>query len=315
MRTLLHKIAAGDDRVTLIPTDRDRLRAQAFLDGRSDFSSGPAIETSLTQWRASLTQCPTPDRTIFHVGFCGSTLLARLLDVPGQALVLREPNCLADLANQNEDGGVLDLVRRHLRCPWADGEPVIVKPSNWANSLLREFAASAEPMLPVFLHMTRDAFLRAIFRGGDQRIAFAARAAVHLSNGSDRDALLVARALEDDGQDGLKLARLALVLFELQMRLFSDACSAAGWGAERWLTHEELADDPFATAKRAADLLEIEIPVSDVEKNVLCWRSRHAKSPNNEFIPAHESTCNEALSASHGAVMEAALDWADTNLG
>lgn len=314
MRTLLHRIDTGEDRVTLIPTNRERLRGHAFLDGRSDFSSGPLVESSLAQWRALLPKACSPDRYIFHVGFCGSTLLARVLDLPGRSLVLREPNCLADLANQKDSGYVLDLVRRHLSIPWVEAEPVVVKPSNWANCLLREIAASATPMLPVFLHMRRDAYLRAIFRGGNRRIAFAARAAVHLSGGNAKDALLVARALDPECDDELRLARLTLVALDIQVRMFADACGVAGWGKERWFVHEELANDPVDTARRIAEALEIELSLADIEKNVLLWRSRHTKSPGDEFVPSDERARDDALWMRHGDVLEAALNWADTNL-
>ena len=314
MRTLLHSIDTGEDRVTLIPTTRDRLRAHAFLDGRSDFSSGPPVVSSLSEWTASLPAPSAPDRYIFHVGFCGSTLLTRLLDVPGRTLVLREPNCLAHMANHGQGGCSLDVVRRHLGVPWAEGEAIIVKPSNWANSLLRAISESAAPMLPVFLHMSRDAFLRAVFRGGNQRIAFAARAAVHLSGGDERDALLVARALEATGDDQHRLARLALVMLDIEIRMFHDASTKAGWGKECWFTHQDLTNDPVDAAQRIAKVLEIEISVSDIEKNAMLWRSRHAKSPADTFAPSDESVHDDALWRRHGDVLKDALDWAEVNL-
>lgn len=314
MRTLLHSIDTGDDRVTLIPTTRDRLRAHAFLDGRSDFSSGPTVVSPLAEWITSLPAPSEPDRYIFHVGFCGSTLLARMLDVPGRALVLREPNCLAHLANHGQGRCSLDFVRRHLRAPWAEGEAVVVKPSNWANSLLREISESAAPMLPLFLHMGRDAFLRAVFRGGNQRIAFAARAAVHLSGRDERDALLVARALEAECDDQRRLARLALVMLHIQVRMFRDACAKAGWGKERWFSHEELISDPVDAAQRVAKVLEIELSVSDIEKNAMFWSSRHAKSPGDRFALLDESAHDDVLWRRYGDILRDALDWADASL-
>lgn len=83
-----------------------------------------------------------PIHFIFHTSFCGSTLLARALTVPGVAEALKEPDVLINLANRltrsDDDANRerLELVLKLLERAPAPGETVIVKATNFANRLL-----------------------------------------------------------------------------------------------------------------------------------------------------------------------------------
>ena len=94
----LNRVHPGRRQIEFVRTDLGRLRAAIFLDGRERFSDGkPEIEASP---QSSVGEPAVGgDRMIFHQGFGGSTLLARLLDRCGAAIVLKEPQCLVDLAD------------------------------------------------------------------------------------------------------------------------------------------------------------------------------------------------------------------------
>ena len=321
-----HQISLADDRLTFIPTDRTKLRGASFIDGRSDFSTGAASDTCLSTLLASPVQAPQPDRFIFHIAFCGSTLLSRLLDVPGRALVLREPNCLVDLANQRAalDGEersdprftpALLAIRALLRRRWQAGEAIIVKPSNWINNLAVSLCEDAQALRPLFLTMDRAAFVRAIFRGGSDRLAFAARAAVHLTSEGRENAERVAAALARETDQLGKLAGLAAVAHEVQMRIFREAARKGGWGAAHWLTLDDLVADPRAAARRAATALAIGLPTESLEANCARWLARHAKQPERAYSTEQEGDGNRLAMAEHGERITAALDWADHALG
>ena len=103
---LLHRIDSRAGLMTFVPTTRAALAAPAFIDGRTPFATGPEIAVSLDAMLATAVEgaaSRAPQRYILHMGFCGSTLLARLLDRPGTVLTLREPAALTDIANWQAD--------------------------------------------------------------------------------------------------------------------------------------------------------------------------------------------------------------------
>lgn len=322
-RSFLHALSLDDGGRTLIPTTGAKLRAQSFLDGRSDFSTGPAVWMEGSQARPN-PPAPPPDRYIFHVGFCGSTLLARLLDQPGRALVLREPNCLADLANQADrpsasshcavtlDEGLTEI-RSQLRRGWQGGEPVVVKPSNWVNRLLPDFAAQPAAMRALFMTIDRPAFVRAIVRGGSDRLGFIARAALHFSNADDRFPPLVAKALGWRADGPARLLALAAAAHEMQLRLMRQA--AARWPDSASISLRELTADPFVTAARAAKILGLSLDEARLSQDCRHWAGRHAKAPANAFSPEAEASARVAIEAELGSLLDETLEWASVALG
>lgn len=87
-----------------------------------------------------------------HTGFCGSTLLATVLDQPARALVLSEPHLLAALAEQAKGFPSVQTVLWQalglLHRPLTAGEQVVRKPTNWFNNLVPLLAAAPTTVLP-----------------------------------------------------------------------------------------------------------------------------------------------------------------------
>jgi len=78
-RLFLHKVDPARRTGSFVRTSAAALRAAAFLDGRTLYWDGSPVERAIAP--AGDGDAPVA-RYIFHVGFCGSTLLARLLDQP-----------------------------------------------------------------------------------------------------------------------------------------------------------------------------------------------------------------------------------------
>lgn len=79
---------------------------------------------------------------VFHSAYCCSTLVARMFDREGRSMGLKEPQVLNDLVGWRQRGAepqklaaVLDLALALLGRPFAQGEAVVVKPSNIVNGL------------------------------------------------------------------------------------------------------------------------------------------------------------------------------------
>lgn len=113
-----------------------------------------------------------PLHFIFHTSFCCSTLLANALDVPGATMVLKEPDVLINLGNRlirSDDQANrqrLELVLRLLERPFAAGEKVIVKPSNFGNRLLDAILVQRPQSTAVLLHSDVETFLRSLLKRG-----------------------------------------------------------------------------------------------------------------------------------------------------
>lgn len=321
---LPHRFLFDEGLVTFVPTNRERLASASFLDGREDFSTGEPFAVALDDLTAQMNPVPGPDRYIFHTAFCGSTLLSRLIE--GETPVLREPQILVDIASRRATAdragapdpavpAALDLARALLRRPWARGQPVIVKPTNWINNILPDLTDDPGAMQPLFMTINRDAFVRAVFRGGSDRLAFAARASVHLSSRQQKHAELVALALGRETDEQGKLAALAIVTHHIQIDGFRAVAARGGWDARHWLAMDDLLANPFAAAARAANALALDIPDAVLERNCARWAGRHAKQPDADYSRGAEKVADEKVAADHRRVIEDALAWAEDALG
>lgn len=320
-RALLHRIDVAQQVACLIPTSADRLRSQAFVDGRTDFSLGPNIVRPLADCHRKLDNYP--HRFVFHVGFCGSTLLTRLLDHPGQVLALREPDCLAHLANQTSpnvgaqarDGvnRAIDYACRSLHQPFSPAEDVLVKPSNWANKLLSRPSIVRADGRAVFMTMTRSAYLRAVVRGGTDRLAFMARAALHFTGGDGAAERLVAEALAWTDDDHSRLIALAAIAHWQQLAWFRQS-SELGWAETCWVELDDLRADPVGTATRASRAFGLELDLATIKGNSARWSSRHAKSRDQSYNATVESDQDAVLERSEGRRMAAVEEWAKSEL-
>src|SRR3982750_4542023 len=145
-RYLLHRVDPVRRQLLFRPTTAEAVRDAAFIDGRTSIWTGPPMVFPFDEGE-QLRIVPSAGRAIFHMSFCGSTLLARLLDRPGKVLALKEPNCLVDLADwktalkqQNQGSAdfesTVGLAAAMLARRWADGEQILLKPSSWANNLI-----------------------------------------------------------------------------------------------------------------------------------------------------------------------------------
>jgi hypothetical protein len=260
------------------------------------------------------------------MSFCGSTLLARLLDCPGKVLALKEPNCLVDLAdwktalNQRgggadaDFGGMLRFAAAMLARPWSNDEHVLVKPSSWANNLTDDLPGGLGHARVAFLTIARDRFLEAVLRGGRPRIAFAARLAAHLSPFVDGGPTRLQAAMDSTPDPIGKAARLALAGHDFELRLFERSIRSATLSASEILDFDIIEGEPFEAASRVSDALQLGLDAHDIELNVERWARANAKA-EAAFSAELRRSENEQVRAAYGAVMDDALAWAEEGLG
>ncbi|MEY4237538.1 MAG: hypothetical protein RL339_139 [Pseudomonadota bacterium] len=167
---LAHRYVEGDDAVRFIHLPRAEHDSQAFL---IDSLLGPR-QRSDDLPAAPLLAVPRGKlHFLFHSAFCGSTLLARALSVPGVAMGLSEPTILNDVVGFRRRGArpaavarAADLALRLLGRPFAPGEAVIVKPSNLLNPLAELLLTLEDQAQALFLYAPLETFLISVARKG-----------------------------------------------------------------------------------------------------------------------------------------------------
>jgi hypothetical protein len=327
-RFLPHRIDVGGNRLIFVPTTPHLIERASFLDGRTAIACGPevscrideALEVAQTQ-AFEQAENAAPDRFVFHVAFCGSTRLARILDRPGKVLALREPNLLVELADWKaaldrrsaEDPRLAALVRLAcvgLRARWRPEEAVIVKPSNWVNNLLPDLCHPGRDVRPLFITSGRRSFLLAVFRGGRERLAFAARAASHLASANRSHQALLAAAIGAASEPLAQAAHIAVFVHWLQHRQFHDAMAAGGRDGVQVVTFDSIEQAPHHAASAAAAALGLDLSPGDLAEGVARNAGRNAKLPGMDYSPEARLEADRQIERLHGARIEAALAWA-----
>lgn len=310
---MLHQIIPERNEALFVPADLALLRQLSFLDGRADFSSGPTVTVALDAMLTERLRQPGPDRYIFHVAFCGSTLLARLLDKQGSTLLLKEPNILVDLANWKRSGRdsrfapALDLSLACLRRSWATGEAVVIKPSNWINNLLPDIVEHSAQLRSIFITMAPDAYVIAVLRGGRDRLAFAARTASHLAPSCPKGNIWLREAIAATADPIGRALNLALVALHLQEMLFSGHAGSV-------INAEEIFANPVEAARHASDALSLDIDEATIAATVSERKATNAKAPDRSFSLTERRLEDIEIERYHGAAIKAALDWSARTL-
>jgi hypothetical protein len=178
---------------------------------------------------------------IFHIAHCGSTLLARALDVPERSLVLREPLALRQLGvERRPDDARLPLVAAFLGRRYRAEAPAIVKANVPVNFIAADLLALDPEAPAIFLYFPLRAYLLAILR----------------SEGHCRWVMNVTAQLPG-APAGTDVAERAAWLWLTQMQLYADAL--VRFPGARSLHAEQLFSEPHGTLAAAFAHFGVEI--------------------------------------------------------
>jgi hypothetical protein len=161
--------------------DRDAYNRSIFCDARISTKAPPARAplAPLLDYNAAHPSRAPNIGYIFHVAHCGSTLLARALDVQSTNLVIREPMLLRQLGVQRSahfGAAPPDDWRKRLtlattmldRRYVADG-PVIVKANVPVNLMVDELMATNPQQPAITIYFSLEQYLQAILRSPNHR--------------------------------------------------------------------------------------------------------------------------------------------------
>ena len=253
-----------------------------------------------------------PVHFLFHSAFCGSTVLARALDLPGHAMALSEPVLLNDVTGIRRrgelpgpeiarllDDAILLLARR-----WGPGETVVIKPSNILTGLMTPMLALRPEARALLLHAPLPDFLASVARKG----LWCRLWVRELLEGFLRDGLV---DLGFDTADYFRMSDLqvAAVGWLAQQRVFAELV-ASHPGRIVTLSAERLMADPVR-AVRALGKAGFVSATAGLADAVAANRAfaRHSKS-GTVFSPEERSRERALADAAHGDEIAKVHDWA-----
>jgi hypothetical protein len=176
--------------VSFVPMSPDRYRNSSFLDPAAT-RMGPDVYTfnldDLLLYDLHVSNHRVPVHYVFHTAFCCSTLLARYLDLIPPCFVLREPGILAQIAmlrprgnpasnlghsasTADEGQTLLNLVMRLLTRTYASEDIVIIKVSDFCNSLGDALLKVDTRSRIVFLYVPLRTFILSVLKRQSRRV-------------------------------------------------------------------------------------------------------------------------------------------------
>ncbi len=299
---------------TIAAMSRQSYRRSSFLDRRLETESkrfvrapvgalieaqeGGAWEERETHW-------------VFHTALCGSTLLSRCLDLPGQSMAYREPRTLHQLsAEMRRRGGagtarLLELAASLLGRTYLPEEKSVVKPSDSCNNLIVPVLQRSEASRAVLLYSPLEDFLSSVLGDKDRRLFVRSLESRGVLDGRGVGAMeaVDASALDD--------AHLAALVWVAQMRLYRDALAALGPRA-RTLEGRRLFEEPRETILQVAGLFGIGLSDRQATRIVRDGAVRRdSKTPGKAFDAEASRARRERTLAAHRAEIDAAMAWAE----
>ncbi len=294
------------DEAIVFEMDQNAYQRSIFLDRRIAAKNMEHKRVRRSEVLAAVNEAPPagPINYIFHIAHCGSTLLARALDLPGENLVLREPYTLRQLgvevAAGVEDEATIRMMRVLLGRRYNSGGPVIVKANVPVNFMIPNLMRPQAEQPAIFLHYGLDDYLLAILRSQIHR-DWVLHVANELKSGIEK--LTGARAADESVAVSAARLWLAQILhFERALTEFPNSKS---------LSAEDLFETPKAVLDAAFALFgqpQSEAAIEAIISSDLF--TRYSKDPRHKFDNAQRVARRAKLKEELAAELEAGRAWA-----
>jgi hypothetical protein len=305
---LPHRINADATQVQFLRLDRAGHRAVTFLDERFLAADLPRRVLPFADVaRAAAAVPPAPLHFIFHSSFSLSTLVIRLLDLPGVAMGLKEPSILSETASIGRGGRavrpLLEAILPLLARPFAPDEAVVIKPADSANNLIPELMRIRPDARGLILYAPLPDFLASVARRGPEgRMVFR-----RLFTRLRRDRVFDPGFSEEDWLEQIDLQAAAMTWLIQQARFARLA--SAGDGRLRTLDSETL----LARRGEAIAALGLHFGLGLEVDAILAGPifSEHSKQLGRRFDAAERRRELEAARALHGQEIAMVAGWAE----
>lgn len=251
-----------------------------------------------------------PIHFIFHSSHCCSTLLARALDVAGTASLLNEPDVLIHLSNRlirSDDRGNrerIELVLRLLERPFAPGEKVIVKPSNFGQRVADVLLSSRPDSRAILLYSNVETLLLSLLKRGMFGRIFGRQMFAQLNEWSPLDFGYGTTELLQ--QTDTQIAGLAWLMqihhLDALSRMFGDRVIV--------MDSRDLLADPAAALTTAQDHFRLGLDSAQIGEIVSGpVFSTHAKTPGQAYDAGARDKEHKEVSAAHAEEIAMVVQW------
>lgn len=307
--------------IRFVQTSRERLDSCAFHDGRTPIAlNGNAATLDIDealQWHYSGKGEHSPLRIVAHTSFCGSTLLSRLLSLETKNCAYREPQILAELSNLKNEKHALTqssdrwealvaFAYQQFTLCWPDQQAAIIKPSNWANTLLADLGKRHDLRL-VQISSDIESYLCANLRGGKPRISYSLKLLNHLSQArtSIESAITEIDQMQLPGiANILHLLALCLLVQEAEFDANKEQASRV-----LAISKRDLMVNPGSTANCAARTLNIDETCNADESLQRALRTNAKTDKQASYSSTEENLQNSWLKREYAVELEAACSW------
>jgi len=314
----------GQAAMDLVPMTRETYRNSVFLD------RGRIVPAARRGWHLPLPGLldeferrntgQSPLNFIFHIAHCGSTLLARAMDVDGGTLVLREPFPLRQLGAEAatmptgpRDAPIwkrcLALTAALLGRRYASDEAVIVKANVPVNFMLQPLMALHPDSRGLLLYTGLERYVLSVLKTPMHR-RWVGNVCGQLAGGI--------HATPELGQPDLRqlsTPQAAACLWAAQMLRFR---SALGQDTRlRSLDCETFFANPVQTLTRSLQHFGVDLPLAEVERIAASELfSHHAKDTARRYSREARERELDQLRSSLADDLKAAMQWIeDAGLG
>lgn len=301
---------------------RSSLEAMAFHDGRTALGHRANSVTvnfeDALNWQRGHTRPDAPLQLITHTAFCGSTLLSRMLATAPEVACYREPQVLVELADLKACGHslsheptfwdeIVHFALQQFTQTWEGQSATVLKPSNWANTLLSDITLRT-PVRVVLMTCDIEDYLLAHLRGGRERIAFSLRLLNHMALCSDS---LQSRidTLEKQYPNGLpNILHLLALNLQAQQELLARHSQLNEWDTME-LTKHALLNQPVTSIMHTASALGLKTNWYSSTRLKEITRVNAKEDSQSGFSASEESLQNSWLSREYDLEIHAACDW------
>ena len=319
---LLAGIDPDAEQLSFARVSRDTYLDSSFLDHRIRPLPEQVQSLSLAQTMELLNKAPPapPAGYILHSAFTGSTLLAACLNQPGRALVLKEPLVLSRLAGYyrawraagelDQRTDLIDTVIHLLERRYQQSEPVLIKPSNYANALSRKILDLA-PRRPVLLMVDslRRFLISNLKKSDESRQQIPQFLNAFLQDGNYQEKI---SGLDWGALDWL---RQCVVVWHCQLAGFQTLLENPDYPQLRSVDMRHWLARPLDALQACSELFGISL--SKAECRTIIEQGpfqRHSKDQGVNFSSSQYQAESQQIESAHKKQLEQALDWYDSTL-
>lgn len=309
---LPHTYDVEGSSLTFIRVPRSARSELVFLSDRhfaDKFEKAAFPRTALASEAAGAEQGPI--HFVFHSSHCCSTLLGKALEIEGRSTLLNEPDVMINLANRfirsddKDNRDRLELVLRLMARPFAPGEEVIVKPSNFGNRLADVILATRPRTRAVLLYSDLETLLFSLAKRGMFGWIFGRQLFNQIREWSPLDFGYGPRELLE--QTDMQITALAWLM---QIHHLDGLARAFGPDRAMLLDSKDLVANPAAALARAQALFELGLQPGEVERIASGpVFSKHSKTLGQDYSASARAAEHKAISDAHAEDIAMVVEW------